>query len=356
MGKTKKKSHRNPPGTGSVYPIRGGRFCAKRPTGGRDAKGRMVYERYYSATREDAARWLHAGAPAGPSTTLADWAQRWLASLDVREQSRDNYETNLRKRILPDLGSQRVAVLTTFGINEAARKWGGQCGPATLTQTLSTLAACLRGAVEADLIPKNPAEYARKPRPAEPQFDLFTPDEMRAILAAACAAPKLYPVALCCATGCRIGEALAVEACDLDFAEGRLSIRRTVTRGKKGRPRGVGPPKSRHSKRELTVPAAARAALSAVPDTQSPRTMMSRWELLLDRLGIRRRGIHQLRHTVASHALAAGVPLVNVARDLGDSPSTILKTYAHPTPGRGVCEAMGDLFSESTEHASKSAS
>lgn len=341
-----KKTTRRPPGSGSIYPDRRrGCFRGKLPDGRDERTGRVKYKRFKGKDYEDVARQMYAAAPPAPTITLLDWSKRWLASLDVREQSRDTYDVNLRMRIIPSLGGTPVAAITTFQINEESKKWGAACGPTTVAQTVSTLSACLKGAVEANLIARNPAELARKPTPSEPDFDLFSADEMRTILTAAASDPKLYPVALCCAVGCRKGEALALRAEDMDAATGRLSISRTVTRGKKGRPRSIGPPKSRHSKRELTVPAAARAALSSPPDTQSPRTLDSRWELLLKRLGIRHRGLHQLRHTVASHALASGVPLTNVARDLGDSPQTILRTYAHPQPGKGVCDAMESLFS-----------
>jgi integrase len=44
---------------------------------------------------------------------------------------------------------------------------------------------------------------------------------------------------------------------------------------------------------------------------------------------------HDLRHTHASLLLAQGVPVVDVAYRLGDSPETILSTYAHFIPGQG---------------------
>ena len=62
------------------------------------------------------------------------------------------------------------------------------------------------------------------------------------------------------------------------------------------------------------------------------------------RLGLRRRNPHQARHSVASLAIAAGVPLANVARDLGDTVDTIVSTYLHPTPGGDVCGAVEGLL------------
>jgi integrase len=232
-----------------------------------------------------------------------------------------------------------VASVTPFHVEEAARLWGRSCGATTVRHTLATLAAALQAAMRADLIHKNPARLARKPRAAEQEFDLFTPGELLAVIEACVKDRRLYPIALCAAVGCRIGEALAASAGDIDARAGRLSIDKTVTRK-----RTVGPPKSRHGKRTVTVPRPARPALSQPPDTRSYRTILSRWELLLPALGIRYRGLHQLRHSVATYAIAAGVPVANVARDLGDSVQTVVKVYLHPVEGQGVGDAMEGLL------------
>jgi integrase len=42
--------------------------------------------------------------------------------------------------------------------------------------------------------------------------------------------------------------------------------------------------------------------------------------------------LHTLRHTAASLALTAGVPVHIVAARLGDNPTTVLSTYAHLLP------------------------
>jgi integrase len=42
--------------------------------------------------------------------------------------------------------------------------------------------------------------------------------------------------------------------------------------------------------------------------------------------------LHILRHTAASLALTAGVPVHIVAARLGDDPKTVLSTYAHLLP------------------------
>jgi integrase len=48
--------------------------------------------------------------------------------------------------------------------------------------------------------------------------------------------------------------------------------------------------------------------------------------------GIPSGSLHALRHTAATLALTANVPLHIVASRLGDHPSTLLATYAHLLP------------------------
>jgi integrase len=48
--------------------------------------------------------------------------------------------------------------------------------------------------------------------------------------------------------------------------------------------------------------------------------------------GVLTGSLHTLRHTAATLALTSGVPVHIVAARLGDSPTEILKTYAHLLP------------------------
>ena len=53
------------------------------------------------------------------------------------------------------------------------------------------------------------------------------------------------------------------------------------------------------------------------------------WRALLARLGMPYRNPHQLRHSVATAGIAAGVPLPDLAAYLGDRVESLVKTYLH---------------------------
>jgi integrase len=58
------------------------------------------------------------------------------------------------------------------------------------------------------------------------------------------------------------------------------------------------------------------------------------WHKVQDLAKVRRRTPHDLRHTWASHMLAAGADLAYVSAQLGHAnPSITLRTYSHWVPG-----------------------
>jgi integrase len=77
-----------------------------------------------------------------------------------------------------------------------------------------------------------------------------------------------------------------------------------------------------------------------------PEYFSTRFETLTDKAGLRRIRLHDLRHTAASHMIAAGVSPKVVAELLGHSSPTITQTtYQHVMPG--MSEAAGEALSTS---------
>jgi integrase len=68
-------------------------------------------------------------------------------------------------------------------------------------------------------------------------------------------------------------------------------------------------------------------------------TVRAEWAVLLRDLALAYRRPHVLRHSVGTALVAAGVPLGDVARYLGDSVQTVVTTYLHPS-GTDPAEAM----------------
>ncbi len=174
----------------------------------------------------------------------------------------------------------------------------------------------------------------------------------------------LYVLALTC--GMRIGELLGLPWSSVDFTERqiRVSQQASQTRGAVN----IRKPKTKTSVRTIDLPQIAYQALRdhqaimmkeghaghelvfpAPEGGMIQRTNFAArvWNKLIARLKFEARGFHHTRHTYATLALMAGVPVHVVAKVMGHSkPSTTLNTYGHVLKGQQSqsTDAIGRIF------------
>ncbi len=194
------------------------------------------------------------------------------------------------------------------------------------------------------------------------QADYLTAEDLTRFLATAeriC--PKEYPIFLAMASaGLRIGEAVGLQVGDLDMPGRQVHIRRTVRRAYISSPKNGKP-------RSVDVPTSTVAVLAGVRDTRqaeaafegtearwlfpgqepgmplTPERVQQTFGKVLRAAGIRHIRPHDLRHTYATLAIMAGVPLLTVSRQLGHaSIATTADTYSHAVPGsnRAAADAL----------------
>jgi integrase len=157
-------------------------------------------------------------------------------------------------------------------------------------------------------------------------------------------------------TGMRRGELAAPTWRSLDLDGARLSVERQLVPTRGGA--SFGPPKSARSRRTVALDEATVDALREHRETQlleralagdayqeqdlvfcdelggpiHPQRLTQWFGQHRKVVGIPTGTLHTLRHTAATLALTAGVPVHIVAARLGDDPKTILGTYAHLLP------------------------
>lgn len=345
-------SPRGPRGEGSVFPDkRRGGYRGKVPIG-RYANGKTRYKEVWGATQAECVAAKKLVQPPGPEVTVGEWAARWLASLTVRSSTKAGYARQITRRIIPSLGAIRLAELTVSRVKTALGEWA-KAGTATANRTLRVGATMFSAAILDELVTTNPfARCARLKYEAKP-LDPFTLTELLRIVESYTVLAAAPIFAFLAATGARVGEACALDIADYDPATGRVQITKTWDVR-----HGVRPPKSRHSRRTLTVPVVARPAIEHAIGSRpkgpifatrfgrryDPGELGKVFNALLSHLKIRRRNIHQMRHGVISGALGTGVKLANVARDVGDTVATLVRVYVHAGEGDGLTEAMDRLF------------
>jgi integrase len=144
---------------------------------------------------------------------------------------------------------------------------------------------------------------------------------------------------LALSTGMRGGEILALQPAD--YHDGKLDIRRTLVSNSMS----IGTPKSNNSRRTMLLPKIAVNALERhlkqhngsvwLFPSKAGTTLFYHnflrfhWKPLVKHAGIEYKSFHNCRHYVASTLIGKGIPISAVARYLGDTEITILRTYSH---------------------------
>lgn len=352
----KKGKRRAPRGRGCTrFNARRNVWVHRQPVG-RTPRGHTRYVEVSDPTQAGLLVKMKALSPPGPRTTLGEWLARWVESLDLRPRTLDSYRLSVSAYLTPTLGHLPVATLTAHHLEHAARQLEGKYGlkANTVRLTLTHLGIALNAARRVGLCQTNPVQVMRKPRGVPKDIQPFSVAQVERIAAEALRRPSTHPVAVLALMGLRVGECVALEVPDFHSKDGTLAITKTAG------VRGVGPPKTRNSVRTIevhpdllpmlrgAVKGRARGYLfPTLAGSYKPTNCVRYpWKQLLKRLGFPLKpfpNLHLLRHSWASHALAAGVPVADVARYLGDSVQTVVKHYVHSV-GVDVAGVMGKVF------------
>jgi integrase len=297
----------------------------------------------------------------GPDQTLALYLERWLEEgvrNSVRPKTYENYELCVR-RLLPELGRVRLRALTPEHIQHALGDLIHRgLAARTVRQVHMVLRCSLKQAVLWRLLPANPSDAVKAPRAERKEMRTLSEGQVRSLLAATAGTRHHSLWIFLVTTAVRLGEALALKWADIDMVEGNATIRRALQRH-----RGVGmvfvEPKSSRGRRTVPFPPETLAALAAQRiDLNRERSQAGKlWhenDLVfpgpdgrprdltylsytfhrgLQRAGLPRLRIHDLRHTAATHLLNKHVHPKVVQELLGHSTIAItLDTYSHVLP------------------------
>ena len=231
---------------------------------------------------------------------------------------------------------------------EAARRY-----PDATPAQRSMLAAALR------LIPSNPMVGVRLPRAVEVAPKAWTAAEVTKLLETARGRAHEVWLWLSLGTGIRLGESRALTWPDVDTADMTITVRAS----RDHLTDELGPTKSRKI-RVVDLPEEVMPLLVAHRVRQSPReqhvctssfsghvphprTIDSWLRQVCEDAGVTAHGPHSTRHTYATLALEAGVPLKEVSEALGHSSVAITaSTYSHAiaTRRRRAANAIGAVL------------
>lgn len=302
-------------------------------------------------------------------TTYGELVALWWESYKntIKPNSQQSMEGIVRLHLLPVFGDYKLDKLTTPIIQQQVNKWAdkankGEKGAYANYSFLNNInRRILQYGVTMQAIKHNPARdviIPRKQQNKEHKVKFFSNQELKQFLDYLENLDQssyenffdyvLYKTLL--ATGCRIGEALALEWSDIDLKKGIISISKTLNRYQE-----TNTPKSKAGLREIDIDKATVSLLKQYKKRQQVQSwQLGRSEgivftpfttkyayacLLRKRLqshfkaaGVPDISFHGFRHTHATIMLYAGIEAKDLQYRLGHSNiSMTLNTYVHAT-------------------------
>lgn len=290
----------------------------------------------------------------------------------LRASTLRTYEGYLRNRIVPAIGAVPLADLRPLHLQGLyAQLTADGLSPMTVRHVHAIVRRAFNRAVDWGKLPVTPVRGLDLPATVRRELLTWSPAEARAFLQALSgdADEALFTVAL--TTGLRRGELLGLRWVDIRSGEGTAKIAQQVVQS--GSQLLFGPPKTRRSERVVALDATTVAVLRQQKARQSelrlawgpgyvdtglvftredgsccrPSSVSRRWLVLQEGLGLPRLRLHDARHTHATLALEAGVPLTVVSERLGHSTITLTaNSYGHvrPAVARDAADKVAGLL------------
>ena len=355
-------------GEGSVYYVKSRRRWRAAVSGRSGRRAR------YAKTKAEANAILHQlladaqeyGVRKPERRTVAAYLDEWLdeARSHLRPRVWQRYEQYVRVHAVPALGAVKLTDLEPTDLQRLyARKLDAGLSRQTVKHLHTVLKTALNRAVELRLIRTSPADGAKPPSVPKHEAATLSAAQIRHFLASV-REDRFYALyVLVITTGMREAELIGLRWEDVNLVQGRIGVRRTLTRvtgqgwvwqePKTGRGRPV----------RLT-----RLAVEALreqwqrsegtglvfPNTvgrpvEGQNLLRRNLYPALERAGLPRVKLHELRHSAATLLMERGIPPKIVADMLGHATvGQTMDRYSHVTPDIQVAavQAMDDLLTD----------
>lgn len=275
--------------------------------------------------------------------TYAELVELFLDQYTATGRGADRWMRDMLAYSLKTFGSVSVRELLPENIGRWIKNL--PVGAKTKQHALGAMRQVLRAGVTWGYLAVNPARPAAVKSPPSQPPDIVPFESWGEVFAVAEEAGRYGPlVVFACATGLRPEEWSALRWRDLDTGARRCSVRRTYASGEL---RSEG--KREASLRTVLLADLALGALDELPQPLRPDQLvfpateggyvsLSNWRRrvwypAVERAGLERRPLYQMRHTFATLALAAGMPIDFVSRQMGHTDiRTTLRFYARYIP------------------------
>jgi integrase len=289
----------------------------------------------------------------------SDYLTEWLARarVDLKPTTAAGYGHAVQT-LAKAFGAVRVQELTPLMIEDLYSELLERgFAPKTVRNIHSVLHRALADAERLGLVAKNPARSARGPSVSRKEQETWSPEQLSQFLATTAGDPLHGVFVLLATTGMRRGEVVGLRWVDVDLDRAVASVVHTITTVH-GRP-VESTTKTAKSRRRVSLDASSVIVLRAHRAAQRkerlvvgagwidhglvfcrydgsplhPDLVTRRFRTLVERAGLPKIRLHDLRHTYATLALRAGVHPKVVSERLGHATVGItLDLYSHVAP------------------------
>ncbi|MBI3073018.1 MAG: site-specific integrase [Deltaproteobacteria bacterium] len=356
-------SKRRGRGEGSIFKRGDGVWCAT-ITAGYDENGKrrraVLYGDTKQAVQEKLVRaqsQMHSGTFVRPDRmSVAEFLKAWLensARPSVRKTTYTRYESVVRVHLVPRIGGIALAKLdpaTVQAMYAQMERDGASARACEMTHLV--LHRALKQALKWTYVARNVCDSVDKPRSDEHELNVFSIEQVGALLRAA-ESDRLHALyVLAIDSGMRQGEIFGLQWADVDLKVGAISVSRTLV--EVNGEIEPGEPKSKKGKRRIDISHASIDALrehrkrmfaeglSAAPwvfcdSTGGPlrksNFLRRSFHPILKRAGLPHCRFHDLRHSSAVLMLSEGVHPKVAQERLGHSQIGVtMNVYTHVLP------------------------
>jgi len=298
--------------------------------------------------------------------TVEKYMSYWLenyAMVSCRHSTYEVYRQRAQRYVIPLIGRVKLKDLKTIHLQkmyadllkDGAKYRSGGISPMTVRHIHGMVHKALENAVRWQIIPRNVAQMVELPRVEKKETTVLTREQVQRLVEAAKDHELYIPILLAVTTGMRYAEIFGLAWKDIDLDKRFIHVRQQLVRTK-GEFR-LTEPKTKSSERVISLPESLVAPLRRHKAEQAQQKLLigptynpdglvccrpedgqpysatpvrRKFDSLLDKAGLPRIRIHDLRHTVATLLLEQGVHPKVVSELLGHANIGItLDRYSH---------------------------
>ena len=361
---------RRPQGDGTIRKRSDGRWEARIIIGHKN-DGSPMYKSAFAKTQKSALKQLHQlldlyrdiDLTEECRMTLGEWMDKWMDEymiFTIKENTIKGYRSQIDHQIKPFIGHKQLASLTTADIQKFYNKikkegrvhphpiHGHVLSDSMVRKIHMMLHEAMEVAVRERYIVRNPTDNTTIPKKTTTEKQVLDDSQLNRFLEAIQGEPYWHDFFYVeVMTGLRRGEICGIKWSDIDFNEGTLCIKRSVST-KEGGGVSIGETKTDAGVRTIIMPPSVATLLwkkrsdainewvfphyTNPSDPLHPSSAYKKLKTLLKRLELPLLRFHDLRHTFATQATDGGVDPKTLAGILGHTDASFtLDTYTHVT-------------------------